>query len=122
MTHRADRTAPMKNRSNPLRRRAGVGVVAAAASVAAALVLAPPASARTTASFGSDRGVLTVSGDARSNSIIVSRTRRGAIQVDGGAVEIRGARATVSNVTSIVVRGGRGNDRIALDERLGPLP
>jgi hypothetical protein len=117
-------TTPMKNRRNPQRRRAVVGAGAAAASVAvaAALVLAPPASAGTTAHFGNDRGVLTVSGDAGSNSIIVSRTRKGAIEVNGGAVEIRGTRATVANVTSIVVRGGRGSDRIALDERLGPLP
>ena len=110
----------MKNRRHPQRRRA-VGA-AAAASVAAALALAPPASARTTAHFEKDRGVLLVSGDARGNTIIVSRTRSGAIEVNGGTVNIGGARATVSNVTSIVVRGGRGGDRLAIDDRHGPLP
>jgi Ca2+-binding RTX toxin-like protein len=112
----------MKNRRRPQRRRAVVVAGAAAASVAAALALAPPASARTTADFDRDRGVLTVSGDARGNAIIVSRTRNGAIEVNDGAVDIGGARATVANVTSIVVRGGLGSDRLALDDRLGALP
>ena len=111
----------MNNRRNPQHRRTVVGAAAAAAFVVTALVLAPPASAETTAHVGND-GVLTVSGDARSGSIIVSRTRSGRIEVNGGAVEIRGVRATVTNVTAIVVRGGRGSDRIALDDRLGPLP
>jgi len=111
----------MKNRRSSQRRRGMVGVSAAVTALATALVLAPPASARTTAHV-SDGGVLTVSGDARNNSIIVSRTRNGAIKVNGGAVEISGAGATVANVTSIVVRGGRGSDRLALDDRHGPLP
>jgi Ca2+-binding RTX toxin-like protein len=117
----------MKNRRHaeriPARRRRAVVVaVAVAVSVAAALALVPPASARTTAHFVSDRGVLIVSGDARGNAIIVSRTRNGAMKVNGGTVDIGGARATVANVTSIVVRGGRGSDRLALDDRHGPLP
>jgi Ca2+-binding RTX toxin-like protein len=110
----------MKNRRYPQGRRA-VGA-AAAASVVATLALAPPASARTTAHFEKDRGILAVSGDARSNAIIVSRTRDGVIEVNGGAVDIGGRRATVANVTRIVVRGGLGSDRLALDDRHGPLP
>lgn len=110
----------MKHRRHLDRRRAVVA--AAAASVAAALALAPPASARTTAHFVNNRGVLVVSGDARGNAIIVSRTRSGAIEVNGQTVHSGGARATVANVTSIVVRGGRGGDRLAVDDRHGPLP
>ena len=110
----------MKNRRHLQGRRA-LGA-AAAASVVATLALAPPASARTTAHVEKDRGVLTVSGDAKSNAIIVSRTRNGVIEVNGGVVDIGGGRATVANVTSIVVRGGLGSDRLALDDRHGPLP
>jgi Ca2+-binding RTX toxin-like protein len=112
-----------KNREPARRRRGQLGAAAAATSlVLAALAFAPPASARTTADFERDRGILTVSGDARNNAIIVSRTRSGAIEVDGGAVDIAGARATIANVTSIVVHGGLGGDRLALDDRNGPLP
>jgi hypothetical protein len=110
----------MKNR-RPARGRRALGA-AAAASVVATLALAPPASARTTARFERDRRVLTVSGDARANAIIVSRTRSGVIEVNGGAVDIGGGRATIANVSRIVVRGGLGSDRLALDDRQGPLP
>ena len=98
--------------------------VVAAASVTASLALAPPASAsaRTTAHVVKDRGVLIVSGATGSNASIASRTRGGAIEVNGGTVDIGGARATVANVTSIVVRGGLGSDRLAFDDRHGPLP
>ena len=44
------------------------------------------------------------------------------IEVNGGAVKIDGARATVSNVRTIVVVGGYGSDRLAIDEANGPLP
>ncbi len=112
----------MKHRRHPRGRWA----VVAAASVAAALALAPPASAsasaRTTAHFEKDRGVLEVTGDAGANAIIVSRTRSGAIEVNGGTVDIGGARATVANVNRIVMRGGSGSDRLAIDDRHGPLP
>jgi hypothetical protein len=52
----------------------------------------------------------------------VGRDAAGAIDVNGGAVDIHGTRATVSNVDRIVVIGGDGNDRIILDETNGPLP
>jgi Ca2+-binding RTX toxin-like protein len=100
-----------------------VGAAAAAASlVAMGLAFAPPASARTTAHFDNDRGILTVSGDGRSNAIMVSRTRSGVIEINGGAVDVDGARATIANVTRIEVRGGLGSDRLSLDDRHGPLP
>jgi hypothetical protein len=112
----------MNNRRNPRRRRIVVGAGAAVASLATALAFAPPASAAPNALFVHGLGVLTVFGDPTGDAITVSSDPDGAIEVNGGAVAIRGARATVSNVGTIVVLGGRGNDRIALDETNGPLP
>jgi Ca2+-binding RTX toxin-like protein len=112
----------MKHHRNPQRRRTVVGAGAAAASLTAALALAPPASAETSAHFVKGQGVLTVFGDARSNAITVGRDRAGAIEVNGGTVDIGGARATVANVRSIVVLGGGGSDRVSIDEANGPLP
>jgi Ca2+-binding RTX toxin-like protein len=99
-----------------------VGAGAAAVLLTSALALAPHASAETTAHFVKGRGVLTVFGDPGGSTITVGRDREGTIEVNDGAVYIRGARATVSNVRLIVVLGGSGNDRIAIDEVNGPLP
>ncbi len=112
----------MKHPRSLQRRRTVVGAAAAAASLTAALAFAPPASAETSAHFVKGRGVLTVFGDAHSNAITVGRDRAGAIEVNGGTVDIGGARATVANVRRIVVLGGRGDDRISIDETNGPLP
>ena len=95
---------------------------AAVASLTATFALAPSASAATTAQFNKGHGVLTIVGDAGANAIEVGRDAAGAIEVNGGAVYIHGSRATVGNVGRIVVFGGGGNDRIALDESNGPLP
>lgn len=113
---------PMKNQIQPQRRRTMLLAGAAVASLTAALAFASPASAATTAQFNRGHGVLTVLGDAGGGAITVGRDAAGAINVNGGAVDIHGSRATVGNVDRIVVVGGAGNDRIALDETHGPLP
>jgi hypothetical protein len=95
---------------------------AAVASLTATFAVASSASAATTAHFNQGHGVLTILGDAGGNAITVGRDAAGAIDVNGGAVDIHGSRATVGNVDLIVVWGGGGNDRIALDESNGPLP
>jgi hypothetical protein len=66
------------------RRLLGGAVLGAAAIVAAS----PPASAATTATFSS--GVLSVSGDAANNSIVISRNAAGRILVNDGAVAVIG--------------------------------
>ena len=83
---------------------------------------APPASAATSAHFNKGHGILSVFGDPAGGTTRVSRDRGGHIEVNGGAVRIDGARATVSNVRTIVVVGGYGSDRVAIDEANGPLP
>jgi RTX calcium-binding nonapeptide repeat (4 copies) len=112
----------MKNRKRPQLRRAALSAGAAVTSLTAALALASSASATTTAQFNRGHHVLTILGDSRGNAITVSRDAAGVIAVNGGAVKIHGSRATVGNVDRIVVYGGRGNDRIALDVANGPLP
>ena len=104
------------------RRRTLVGAGTVAASLTAALAFAPAASAATRAQFNLGHGVLTVFGDSRGGSTVVSRDRDGIIEVNGGAVKIGGARATVSNVHTIVVLGSYGSDRLAIDEENGPMP
>lgn len=74
------------------------------------------------ASFEPSSGVLTVSGDAQNNAIVVSRDAGGAILVNGGAVPITGGQATVANTSLIEIFGQGKNDQLALDEAGGPLP
>jgi Ca2+-binding RTX toxin-like protein len=75
-----------------------------------------------TASFSPGAGVLSVFGDARNNTIVVSRDAAGQILVNGGAIAIQGGAATVANTTLIQVFGQAGNDNISLDETNGALP
>jgi Ca2+-binding RTX toxin-like protein len=112
----------MKNRKHPQRRTTIVAAGAAVASLTAALALAPPASAATRTVFVKGHSVLTIFGDAGGGTLIVGRDREGAIEVNGRAVHIHGARATVANVRTIVVFGGYGDDRIAIDEQNGSMP
>jgi hypothetical protein len=91
-------------------------------AMTATFALASSASAATTAQFNKGHRVLTILGDTGGNAITVGRDAAGAIDINGGAVRIHGAPATVDNVDRIVVFGGDGADRIALDEANGPLP
>jgi hypothetical protein len=95
---------------------------AAITVLTATFAFASSASAATTAHFNKGHRVLTILGDAEGNAITVGRDAAGAIDVNGRAVRIYGARATIKNVDRIVVFGGGGADRIALDEANGPLP
>jgi Ca2+-binding RTX toxin-like protein len=112
----------MKSNRHLQRRRKAVGAGAVAASLTAALAFASPASALTGAHFNKGHGVLTVFGDPRGGTTTVSRDRGGNIEVNGRTVRIHGARATVSNVRTIVVVGSPASDRLAIDEGNGPLP
>jgi Ca2+-binding RTX toxin-like protein len=75
-----------------------------------------------TAMFSAVDGRLTILGDAQDNTIVVSRDAAGNILVNNGAVAIQGGPATVANTSSIVIRGGAGNDNLSLNEANGPLP
>lgn len=116
----------MRNEKKSHARRPIVVAGTAAASLAAALAFAPVASAHTvagpTATFNKGHRVLVVLADAGGGTITVGRNAAGTLNVNGGAVLIRGGRATVRNVDRIVVVGGAGADRIAIDEQGGPLP
>jgi Ca2+-binding RTX toxin-like protein len=112
----------MTHRHRPRRVRAVVATGALLGSGLAGLALASPADAATAAIFVQGQGVLTIAGDVADNAIVVSRDAAGAISVNGGAVDIHGADATVDNVRLIRVFGGPGSDTIALDEANGPLP
>jgi phosphodiesterase/alkaline phosphatase D-like protein len=85
----------MKSSTHLQRRRTIAGMGAVGASLTAALALAPPASAATSAHFNKGHGVLSVFGDPTGGTTRVSRDRGGHIEVNGGAVRIDGARATV---------------------------
>src|SRR5215212_4122364 len=101
-------------------RRAVRRLLAGVVLGAAALFAASPANAATTAGFSS--GVLTVSGDAAANSIVVSRDAAGKIVVNNGAVSVAGGAATVANTSAIRVFALGGNDVITLNEANGALP
>lgn len=67
-------------------------------------------------------GVLTVTGDDKDNTLIVSRTPAGTIVVNGGAVPITGGVPTVTNTSLIQMFGFAGNDVLTVDDSNGPMP
>ena len=75
-----------------------------------------------TATFLPAAGLLTIIGDARDNTIVVSRNAAGAILVNSGAVAINGGQANVANTSLIQMFGQGGNDNLSLDESNGVLP
>lgn len=84
------------------------------------LAMAPASAVGTTARF--DQGVLTVTGTALADSIVVSRNAAGAILVNGGAVPVTGGTPTVANTARITVLGQGANDVVTLSETNGALP
>jgi Ca2+-binding RTX toxin-like protein len=75
-----------------------------------------------TAFFSPPAGVLTVTGDALDNNIVVSRNAAGNLLVNGGAVAIRGGTPTVANTALVQVFGLGGKDVLELNESNGALP
>ena len=75
-----------------------------------------------TASFSLPTGTLTELGDNANNTIITSRNAVGRILVNGGAVPIAGAIATVANTNVVQALGQGGTDTISLNESSGALP
>lgn len=76
----------------------------------------------TSAVFNPTTGVLTVTGDALPNIIVVSREAGGNLRVNGGTVTITGGTPTVANTSLIQIFGSAGNDQLSLDESNGALP
>ena len=108
---------PRRTNRRRVAQRLLAGVVLAAA---VSLAASGPARAATTASFSG--GILTVFGDAGSNTITISRDAAGKILVNGGAVAVTGGTPTVANTSLIQVFGQAGNDTIGLNEANGALP
>lgn len=75
-----------------------------------------------TASFSPTAGILSVFGDNLDNNIAISRNAAGGLLVNGGAVQIKGGTATITNTAMIQVFGQNGNDIITLNEANGALP
>src|SRR5687768_8990391 len=75
-----------------------------------------------TALFSPSVGLLTVFGDSLDNTVEVSRDAAGQIQVNGGAVAIRGGTPTVANTANIQIFGLGGSDNVSLNETNGALP
>jgi hypothetical protein len=75
-----------------------------------------------TASFDAATSVVTVTGDAADNSIVIRRDPAGTILVNNGSVPVTGGIATLANTALIRVSGLAGTDTITFDESLGPLP
>jgi Ca2+-binding RTX toxin-like protein len=76
-----------------------------------------------TATFSAAGALLRVIGDARDNTIVVSRDAAGTILVNNGAVAIQGDHpVTVANTSMIFLVGGGGNDNLSLNETNGAMP
>jgi Ca2+-binding RTX toxin-like protein len=87
----------------------------------ASLALAGSASAQAvpgtiSATFASATGVLTVSGDDASNTIVISKGDGGRVLVNDGSVSIQGGTPSINNTSLIQVLGQGGSDRIVLEQ------
>jgi Ca2+-binding RTX toxin-like protein len=102
----------------PLIHRATIATAAALATACAMALLAAPASAATTIALSGS--VLTITGDAAGNSLVVGRTPAGTITLNGSVV--LGGSASVANVSVVHADGGDGNDVLKLDESNGTMP
>ena len=85
------------------------------------IVLPDPVDAAVTAVRSPKSGVLTIRGDGDDDIIHVSRAGI-LIRVNFGDVAVVGGPALVTNVSKIIVRGGRGEDEIEIDDAGGGLP
>jgi hypothetical protein len=70
------------------------------------------------ASFDPTTGVLTATGDDRSNTITATSDAAGNILINGGAVS---GQPTVTNTNQILASGGIGNDTISVDKSIGKI-
>jgi Ca2+-binding RTX toxin-like protein len=103
-------------------RRTAIGpLVAGTAMIGAVGLTAVPAHAApagvTVVLHGS---VLTITGDAGNNGLVVGRTPAGTITLDGTVV--LGGTATTANVSLIHMDGGAGDDTLKFDETNGVMP
>jgi Ca2+-binding RTX toxin-like protein len=121
----------MNQQARRRRTKVIVGAGVAVASLTTGLLLASPAGAAplgpapgdgTSASFIQSQHLLTVLGDTGDNSISVGRDAAGVITINGSEVVINGVAVTVANVHKIVIEGGSGSDRLAIDDSNGPMP
>ena len=74
------------------------------------------------ATFTPATGVLSVTGTAAGDVIVVRVASDGRILVNNGQMPIRGGVPTVANTVRIDLRGAEGADFLELDESGGPLP
>jgi Ca2+-binding RTX toxin-like protein len=75
-----------------------------------------------TATFLPGAGLLSAIGDNLNNTITFSRNAAGNIQVNGGAVSVKGGTPTVANTSKLQAFGLGGDDNLTLDEANGALP
>ena len=74
------------------------------------------------ATFAPTTGVLSVTGTANGDVIVVRVAANGSIVVNNGQMPIQGGVPTVANTHRIDLRGADGADFLELDESGGPLP
>src|SRR5262245_61862503 len=75
-----------------------------------------------TATFLPGAGALLIFGDARDNTIVVSRDAAGTILVNGGAVNVLGGAPTGAHPALRQALRQAGTDRLDLDRTHGRLP
>jgi Ca2+-binding RTX toxin-like protein len=114
---------PVENRRSTRKRgRLLLGALAGTALTCGTALATGAAAEAATITARYDNGVLTVTGNAQANRIVISRTPAGRILVNRGNVQIQGGRPTVRNTRWISVGGRAGNDVIRFNEANGRLP
>jgi Ca2+-binding RTX toxin-like protein len=110
--------ADLMTTKSPLLRRAALAAGAAAGLAVSAVLTAAPAEAATTVTFAG--GVLTVSGDAARNALVVGATPAGVVTLNGSPVLSGTVRRAA--VTLVRIDGGGADDILRFDESNGAMP
>lgn len=97
-----------------------MGVGAVVGTMAAGVLFAVPANATPPPTVTFADGVLSITGQAPRNALLVGQTPDGVITVNG--VVVAGGAATVQNVSLVHIVGGVGDDTFVFDETNGPMP
>ncbi len=107
-------------RQKPRLRRAIPAAGAVIVSACAGVLFAAPATAAPAITFTD--GVLTITGDAANNGLVVGSTEAHTVTLNGKEVVVRGETVPVADVQRVRMDGGDGDDTLSVDETNDLMP
>ena len=104
----------------PQLRRAIPAAGAVIATACAGVLFAAPATAAPTITF--TEGVLTITGDAANDGLVVGSSAAHTVTLNGKELVVRGEAVPVADVQRVRMDGGAGDDNLRFDEHNGLMP